>query len=262
MNRTKKKNNKSRQFISSAFVVVLILCCFSILFNKCQPPEGMRPSIKITCRDYLLLGKNEGSEYGLYSYVLIRREAQNSLEHNRYLMLWRAYRGAFRKYEEYISYEIAKENANITYWPLRVNSKTSIPNEYKKENEAFFIDTFDYARANVILSKIPDMNTPGPFIVTYHYPLGNMMPQIPDKKEILIIDLSRIDERLFSDILDLFQKKVKDTPKTWQNKFDWELIRIHFDSALRIHGEPVLYAAEWVGEFFGGFKQAFAAPSR
>ncbi|HED00110.1 MAG TPA: hypothetical protein ENN18_06990 [Proteobacteria bacterium] len=102
------------------------------------------------------------------------------------------------------------------------------------------------------------MTNPGPFIIAYHLPLSTM-PKNPEKKEILIIDLSRIDEELFSEVLASFQGKVVDDPKTWKGTFDWELVRIHFYSAIRLHGEPILYAAEWVGEFFG-VKKAFAEP--
>ena len=270
MSQIQRKSEKSRQFITPVSIAVLILCCLSMLFNKCQPPEGpegmvsaMGSVIQMTCREYLLQGEQEDMAYALYSYVLIKKEPQDSLERNRCLMLWRAYRFSFRKYQECASHEafkLLKENVNIAYWPLRVDSGTEISNERKEENGIFFINNYDYARANVILSRIPDMKTPGPFIVTYHYPLGNMMPQIPDKKEILIMDLSRIDEKLFADILDLFQRKVKDDPGTWKNKFDWELIRVHFCSALTTHGEQILYAAQWMGNFFGGFKEAFPAP--
>lgn len=254
-----KKVNRATRYIG--FVLVsMALGIVGISFRGCQPPEGMGPGIQITCRDYLLSDENEELGYGLSSYVLIKREPRDSLERNRYLALWRVYRGTFRKYAEYRNYEMVKEHANIAYWLLRVSSRDAIPNEDRKENEMFFVDNYDYARANVILTRIPDLNTPGPYIIAYHYPLGNLMPQMPDKKEILIMDLSRIDDRLFADILALFERKVKDDPKTWQRGFDWDLIRIHFHSALEVHGEPILYAAEWVGRFFGGLKPAFAAP--
>ncbi len=263
MNQIRKENEHSRQqFITLISTIVLILCCFSMLNNKCQPPGSPKTLIKITCREYLLREQQEDRAYGLYSYVLIKREPHDSLERGRYLMLWRAYRG-FQKYSEYRTFEVAKEYANVAYWPLKVSSDTQMPDE-KRENEMFFIDNYDYTRANIILSQIPEMKTPGPFIVAYHYPLGNMMPQIPEKKEILIVDLSRIDQGLFSDVFDLFQRKVKDDPETWRNKFDWELIRVHFCSALKIHGEYVLdgavYVAEWIGKHFSGLKAASATP--
>jgi len=262
MYQIKRKNERSRRkYIIPICTVVLILCCFIMLHNKCGPKYAAREVI-ITCREYLLRGQQEDKAYGLYSYVLIKREPRDSLERDRNLALWHAYCGRFAQYKEYETLEIAKEYANVTYWPLKVTSDTQIPDE-KRENEMFFIDSFDYARADVVLGQIPEMKTPGPFVIAYHYPLGKMMPQIPENNKILIFDLSRVDQELFSDVFDLFQNKVKDDPRTWKNKFDWELIRIHVCSALKIHGEPILeaatYVAEWIGDKFSGLKTLTAS---
>ncbi|HEX9972140.1 MAG TPA: hypothetical protein VGD14_08730, partial [bacterium] len=128
--------------------------------------------------------------------------------------------------------------------------------EARPDSSQFFVDNYDYVRADLILKRYKGMKARGPFIVACYYPLSHL-PQNPEKSEMLIIDFSRIDNDRFVEVFDYFQKKVLDDPKTWQGKFDWELIKIHFYSALTLHGKPVLFAAKWVGDFFD-VKKAFA----
>ena len=85
----RSKNNNLKQCLSSIVIAISILCSFGFLFLGCatapgpkaEPPLSPPPlpkaknsappataEIKITCREYLLKGKNEETGYGLYSY--------------------------------------------------------------------------------------------------------------------------------------------------------------------------------------------------
>ena len=265
---TQKKNNKRNQrfFVLISALALVTMC--QVLFFRCgqmapRNDEKITESIKITCRDYLLRGAYEEAGFGLYSYVLFSRKSADRKELERYIMMHRAYRTLHsRKDYEYAIGEstITKQNVNMSYWPLQVSSGDSsyAPDslEARPDSSQFFVDNYDYVRADLILKRYKGMNARGPFIVACYYPLSHL-PQNPEKSEMLIIDFSRIDNDRFVEVFDYFQKKVLDDPKTWQGKFDWELIKIHFYSALTLHGKPVLFAAKWVGDFFD-VKKAFA----
>lgn len=266
------KTNKKK--LSYFFTLFFLLATMMMLFVDCgnnKRIEGedkntaQSEEIRITFRDYLLRDKNEEDGYGLFSYVLLSRIPGDEKEMERYLFMHKA----FRALHNYIEQEslladsiLTKKNINITYWPMQVkfNDNQSFRDslESLQELDQFFIKNYDYTRADLILKKFKGIKSPGPFIVSYYYPLSKT-PQNPDKTELLLIDFSRIDNDQFANVFDYFQRKVVDDPKTWQQKFDWELIKIHFLSALNLHGKPVLYAVKWVTDFFD-VKDALASP--
>lgn len=229
-----------------------------------EAKESAEP-IKITVRDYLLNAEKENPAYGLFSYILLSRKPATEKEMERYAALHAAYRLLSRtvEYEALLSDSLLKpQNINVTYWLIRADSNNSdaMVDSLESQNvsDRFFVDNYDYLHANLLLNSIKGLKTGGPFIISYHNPLASFNKVI-GKSELLIIDLTRIDQGQFATVLDYFQKKVLNDPETWRSKFDWEIIRIHIYSALTIHGEPILYAAKWVGDFFD-VKKAFAKP--
>jgi hypothetical protein len=222
--------------------------------------EGLKSTAGalITCRDYLFRNVEEdgtGIPYGLYSYFLLGRRPLPGKETSRYLKFYQAYCN-IGKLPEFSG--VRPEEFNISFWPLKVSSNESLPPE--GQNDIFFIEQYDYARAETILKlKIEGIKTTGPFIISSRFPLSRI-PQ--PKEELLVIDLSRIGEDEFIDIVDHFRSKVGGDPKTWKKTFDWSLISIHIYSAIKVHGEGVLYAYEWCRENIFTMKKAFAAPSR
>ncbi len=221
--------------------------------------------IKITVRDYLLRGENENPDYGLFSYILFSRKPATEKETERYIALHAAYRSLHNveAYQKMVADSLlSTQNINVTYWLTNINSNNSREMKDSLESlettDQFFVEYYDYFRADLILNEIKGINNRGPFIVSYHYPLTKL-PEEFEKDELLLIDLTRVDEGQFATVLEYYQNKVLDDHETWRNKFDWELIRIHIYSALTLHGEPILYAAKWVGDFFD-VKKAFAKP--
>lgn len=228
------------------------------------PKESPEP-IKITVRDYLLRGEDENPNNGLFSYILLSKKPITQKEIDRYIALHIAYRSLHgaKEYEKMVADSLLSiKNINVTYWltNLQANNNLNLKDslESLEATDKFFVENYDYFRADLILNEIKGIKTPGPFIVSYHYPLTKL-PEEFEKDELLLIDLSRVDQGQFASILDYFQSKVLDDPLTWQNNFEWEVIRIHVYSALMLHGEPILYAAKWVGDFFD-VKKAFAKP--
>ncbi len=266
---TKTSNRIILRFIPGVSLALFFAVSISS-FMRCRsqnnyPHEEVIETIKITVRDYLLKGESENSDYGLYSYLLFSRKPTTEKEIQRYNALHAAYRSlhSAEEFKQMVADSLlSTKNINVTYWPTNLQSKADLDRKDSLENDAaidkFFVDNYDYFRADLILNQIKGIKSMGPFIVSYHYPLTKL-PDEFEKDELLIIDLTRVDQNHFATILDYFQNKVLDDPKTWHSKFDWELIRVHIYSALTLHGEPILYAAKWVGDFFN-VKQAFAKP--
>ncbi|MFZ5771420.1 MAG: hypothetical protein ACOY4W_08315 [Thermodesulfobacteriota bacterium] len=126
-------------------------------------------------------------------------------------------------------------------------------------NLEFYLSSYDYARSSLILSRLRGLTSRGPFIVASRSMLSR--PEtIGDGAEVFIVDLSRVSEEMFPEVLGYFQQKVADNPRLWAKGFDWELIRIHVCSALRMHGAQVLAAMDYTRDFFGLIKDAAAAP--
>lgn len=247
--------NNIRKYAVLSVCTLVALMTMSLIYSCAM--QKMSLDIRLTVSDFLFQDEDEAGEFGLYSYFLLPRKPANNAEIARYKMFLQSFR-TILTYEEYTAYDklntLPKDKINITYWPLSIESTADSSFAYRIRNDvlpdSIYIDNYDYARAKMILMNIPDLKGNGPFIVSYGYPLSRSGQEF-SKKEMLIMDLSRIDDSLFIDIVDRFQKKVTENPNTWQDKFDWELIRINFYSALKIHAQPVIYAATWVKDFFG-----------
>jgi hypothetical protein len=124
--------------------------------------EKVRGVHRLTGRAFLLADKPEGPGYGLYSYVLFGEPVNVG---NR--ELYRAILSAFLSVEEIRRFEAAKQerkNLNVTYLPIRELPPASA-------NADWLLDHYDYARAQVILSKLMD-RAAGPYIVSYDSPLS------------------------------------------------------------------------------------------
>ncbi len=279
MNREPRNSHRNRATTPSIFGLIVLIIAFvaaQMLLFRCgnlnrepqsnsKQEEATKPTdIKITLRDYLAQSSIEQPDYGLYSYILLSRKANSTKERDRYLALHRAFRNLNRLADwqsSALDSILKPENINISYWPLRFEKIDSVVTdslENPKTSDRFFVDNYDYLRAELILAHFQGIKTPGPFIISYHYPL-TQLPEEFEKDEVLIIDLTRVDQSQFASIMQYFQRKVLNDPQTWHNRFDWEMIRIHVYSALTLHGEPILFAAKWIGDFFS-VKQAFAKP--
>ena len=145
------------------------------------PNSAVRGDHRFSGRDYLRTGKPEDSGYGLYSYILFG-ETMNSGNHD----LYRAVLDAFMSIQEVRRYEederISRTNLNVTYLPLNDLPPSGATVDW-------LLDHYDYARAQIILSKLMDRFT-GPYIVSYSAPLSSAASV--EAGRILVEDLSRI----------------------------------------------------------------------
>ena len=224
----------------------------------------LKTPISISCSSFLIGGRVEQDGFGMYSYILFSKRPTTDAQHRRYKKLFRAFSCTlveFREQYEILTSSGFKLNAmpdkkfiNLTYWPLKIHPP-EIHLSTHEEYDAFFVENYDYMRSRLILSKLNESNVHGPFIVSYHRPIA-VSQDFVLTDEILIIDLSRIDEDLFQDVFDGFRNMVKDGD-SWNAMFNFDLIRIHVVSALKIHGKPAIDAAQWMLDFVK-VKEAYA----
>lgn len=142
--------------------------------------EPVRGASRLTGREFLPAGKPEGTGYGLYSYVLLG-EPPNSGNRD----LYRAVLSAFLSMPEVRRYEQENQqrsSLNVTYLPVQDLPPASADVEW-------FLDHYDYARAQIILSKLMDQ-VRGPYIISYNSPLSAASPV--DGTRLLVEDLSGV----------------------------------------------------------------------
>jgi hypothetical protein len=233
-------------------ITIIWGCAAQVEIEKKQKPIDIKIPGLITSRGFLLHKKIEGLGYGLYSYVLLSRKAQNQKEFNRYLCLFDAFRTGLNPTSDYLERGIKKEDINVTYWPILAEEGGRISWEIGNSNWTFFINNYDYPRSRIILNRVRGLNKPGPFIVSYNAPLGVPKDRLQVwREEVLIFDLSNIHEDLFDDVLLHFQEKVAEGPETWKQNFDIEEIRLRFRSVLKDQADDIIYLAIFLKDFIG-----------
>jgi len=214
------------------------------------------PEIELTISKYLFKNEDEDPDFGLFSYFLMPRKPITVKDTNRYILTHQAFKTLI-SYAEYRAEAgedtLPHENINVSYWPINVENDYTMEAEdisRSHKPDLFYVENYNYVCAKLILMKVPDLSGNGPYIISYADPLRNI-ENIDSTKQMLVIDMSRIEDSLLVEMVDYFQRKVADNPDTWQDGFDWDLIKLKFYSALKIHGRPVIYAATWVKDFFG-----------
>lgn len=142
--------------------------------------ESERGNRRLTGRAFLRAGEPEGKDYGLYSYVLFGEPLSAG---NR--DLYKAVLEAFFHLVEVGNYETEKtphSQLNITYLPLN-----DLPSA--GANLDWYLDHYDFARAQIILSKLMDRPA-GPYIVSYQSSLSGASSV--QSGRLLIEDLSHV----------------------------------------------------------------------
>jgi hypothetical protein len=156
----------------------------SSLNVQLSPAPALKTTIRggsrLTGRAYLIAGKPEASDYGLYSYVLFGEPVNDG---NR--ALYRSVLDAFLHIVEVRNFEAENQprgSLNITYLPLRELPPTGAMVDW-------LLDHYDFARAQIILARLYDRPT-GPYVVSYQSPLSSA--NSIDGSRLLVEDLSRI----------------------------------------------------------------------
>lgn len=130
-------------------------------------------------------GKNEKAGYGLYSYILFGSRPVTADARERYLMVLEAYVSVVESIARLEAAGIVPNKLNITYVPV-----TKMPPQNNRPSPEWLLENYDYARARLILDKIPgEHRSDGPYIISHLKPLSNIK-QSPEL--FLYQDLSMI----------------------------------------------------------------------
>lgn len=143
------------------------------------PPDSVRGS-RYSGRALLLRGRNERPDYGLYSYLLFRSPPGGATR-DRDRAVLAAY---LRLIESVTALEglVDRSQLNITYVPVRepVRDLASADS---------LLARYDYARAQVMLGKIPAAAGDGPFLVSFRRPLS---PETEAQPPMLVLNMTAV----------------------------------------------------------------------
>ena len=232
--------------------ILFVLIIISVLAAMAIPQFTFRKEQArvrtISARDYLYTDAKEPEGFGLYSYVLLPERPSNERMRQRSVKLYEAFFNTLELTKAYLRLGVDKKNLNVTYWMLRLNDKAA-RQEITKKNEAkewlFFVDSYDYARARIILNRIKDLNGEGPFIVCYVAPLGSGGEfSLVERDKVLVFDFSNKHEELFTDVFKAFQEQVAERSEMWKGKFLLDEIRLVFYSLLKENADKMIYLAD------------------
>ncbi|MDF0673341.1 MAG: hypothetical protein P0120_03210 [Nitrospira sp.] len=122
----------------------------------------------ISTRGFLKPKMREKPGYGLYSYLLFSAPPQHEGEKARYLKVLEACLSIMRESEEFLDRQPDSE-LNATYIPVR---KTPMSGKSDSEWAEKVLAVYDYAAAQILLSKLDTMYQQGPYLISTLKPLS------------------------------------------------------------------------------------------
>jgi hypothetical protein len=123
----------------------------------------------ISARRFLLPGDTPEPGYGLYSYVLFSAPPKDAEEKARYLSTVSAYLQVIQDVEDYLRRHVPPSALNATFIPLK---KTPDPGKSNEEWASNVLAEYDYAAAQILLSKLRQAGQDGPYLVSVTEPLS------------------------------------------------------------------------------------------
>jgi hypothetical protein len=161
-----------------------------------------------TGRSILLPDQEEDKGYGLYSYLLLGSETDDT-NHRRYLNAIIQYL-KFPSVKKLERYGLQPEELNITYLPLERQLEQNLLRElqtrdYDKYTEIaeWILRHYDYARARTLLRTLPGNNLAGPYIISFLKPLGKNVLVPP----YLYVNISEVPPDLVKTWMKYFQNQ-------------------------------------------------------
>lgn len=130
---------------------------------------GAGAAARLSARQYLLPGVAEDPGYGLYSYLLFSAPPKDTEENARYLKTIEAYLLVLQDVDSYLRLHVRPENLNATYIPLKQLPDAGNSNA---ERAANVLAAYDYAAAQILLSKVHSAYQHGPYLVSVLQPLS------------------------------------------------------------------------------------------
>jgi hypothetical protein len=125
---------------------------------------------RISAKRYLLPGDHEDAGYGLYSYLLFSAPPKDAEEKARYLKTIEAGLLVLQDVEDYLIHNVRPRSLNVTYIPVKEK-----PSKGKSSAEwaANVLAAYDYAEAQILLSRVQQGHQNGPYLVSVLTPLSD-----------------------------------------------------------------------------------------
>ena len=142
--------------------------------NKVIPSPTRGP--RISARQFLLPKDKEKLDYGLYSYLLFSAPPQHEGEKARYLRVLGSCLSVMRDVDEMLKRHQPSRELNATYIPM-----TKIPTSGKSDAEwaEHTLAVYDYAAAQILLSKLDTTYQRGPYLISVLTPLSLSDSPVP-----------------------------------------------------------------------------------
>jgi hypothetical protein len=151
-------------------------CPVEVFIGKEEVPASKTRGLRISARRFLLPNKTEKPEYGLYSYLLFSAPPQNEEENARYLRVLGACLSVMRDIDEILNRQQPPRELNATYIPV-----TKVPKSGKLDAEwaENALAVYDYAAAQILLSKLDTTYQRGPYLISVLKPLSKSDSPVP-----------------------------------------------------------------------------------
>jgi hypothetical protein len=153
-------------------------CAVEVFIGKSEaaiPDRGtIRGESLLSARRYLLPGEVEAPGYGLYSYLLLSAPPKDAEETARYLKTIEAYLLVLQDVDDYLARHVRRSSLNATYIPLR---RAPEQGQTNAEWAANVLAVYDYAAAQIVLSRVHETSQQGPFLLSVLPPLSDPIPQ-------------------------------------------------------------------------------------
>jgi len=136
------------------------------------PARGViRGEDLLSAKRYLFPGDVETPGFGLYSYLLLSAPPKDADEKARYLKTIEAYLLMLQNVDDYLARHVPPSSLNATYIPLKVAPKAATTNV---DWAASVLEVYDYATAGILLRRVNQDLTGGPFLISVLGPLSRM----------------------------------------------------------------------------------------
>lgn len=148
-------------------------CAVEVFIGKKDATIPNRGTIRgedlISARSFLLTGEVEAPGYGLYSYLLFSASPKDAEETARYLKTIEACLLALQDVDDYLRRHVRPRGLNATYIPIE-----KVPKSGKSNTEwaANVLAVYDYATAQILLSRVKQAHQKGPYLFSVLQPLS------------------------------------------------------------------------------------------
>ena len=133
------------------------------------PDRGAVGEELLSARHFLLPGTSEPAGYGLYSYVLFSAPPRDPEETARYLKTIEATLMVLQDVDDYLSRHVRPKSLNLTCIPVnRMPTRGNSTGEWAGN----VLANYDYAAAQILLSRVQQAHQQGPYLLSVLAPLS------------------------------------------------------------------------------------------